>query len=447
MEPPIKPNILYLHCHDAGRYVQPYGHAIQTPHIQKLAEQGVLFRQAFSAAPTCSPSRAALLTGQWAHCNGMLGLTHRGFALHDYTQHIVHPLRRAGYTTAISGFQHVAPSATRECIGYDEFLTEDEDFETITGAAEQFIGRSHDKPFFLSVGYVAPHRREEDFHTLFEPEDDRYLRPPNPLPDTAETRKDMAMYKASVRSTDACMGRVLAALDRKGLADDTLVICTTDHGIPFPGMKSTLTDHGIGVMQIMRGPGGFSGGKVVDAMVSQIDLYPTICDLAQIETPPWVQGRSMMPLIDGRETEINDAVFAEITYHAAYEPARCVRTARWKYIRRFDGRNRVVMSNLDDGPSKEFWYRNGWTDQAAAEEMLFDLVFDPDERCNVIERADLQETATEMRNRLDAWMRETNDPLLDGPVPAPPGATITDPDDYSPRYGWPEYLKKERDGC
>ena len=257
------------------------------------------------------------------------------------------------------------------------------------------------------------------------------------------------------------MGRVLDALERNGLTDNTLVICTTDHGIPFPGMKSTLTDHGIGVMQILRGPrsaastgsgragsgqaGGFTGGKVVDAMVSQIDLYPTICDLVGIATPEWVQGCSMMPLINGEKTEINDAVFAEITYHAAYEPVRCVRTRRWKYIRRFDGRTKAVLSNLDDGLSKEYWYRNGWTDQKVAEEMLFDLIFDPHERCNVIDRDDLRETAAEMRNRLDTWMRETHDPLLDGPVPPPPGATVTDPDDYSPRHGWPEYLKKESD--
>ena len=87
------PNIIYIHSHDTGRYVQPYGHAIATPHIQKLAEQGILFRQAFCAAPTCSPSRAALLTGQSAHSSGMLGLAHRGFSLHDERQHLAHTLQ------------------------------------------------------------------------------------------------------------------------------------------------------------------------------------------------------------------------------------------------------------------------------------------------------------------------------------------------------------------
>ena len=98
-----RPNILYIHSHDTGRYVQPYGHAIPTPNIQRLAEQGVLFRKAFCAAPTCSPSRASLLTGQYAHCNGMLGLAHRGFSLYDYKQHLIHTLRKEGYKSALIG--------------------------------------------------------------------------------------------------------------------------------------------------------------------------------------------------------------------------------------------------------------------------------------------------------------------------------------------------------
>ena len=98
-----RPNILYIHSHDTGRYVQPYGYAVPTPNIQRLAEEGVLFRQAFCASPTCSPSRACLLTGQYAHNNGMLGLAHRGFSLNDYSHHLLHTLRRVGYVSALAG--------------------------------------------------------------------------------------------------------------------------------------------------------------------------------------------------------------------------------------------------------------------------------------------------------------------------------------------------------
>src|ERR1044072_7107049 len=114
------PNILYLHSHDTGRYIQPYGFEVPTPNLQKLAGEGVLFRQAFNAAPTCSPSRASLLTGHCPHTNGMLGLAHRGFSLKDYRQHILHTLRPHGYRSTLIGVQHIARDPA--VIGYDEIV-------------------------------------------------------------------------------------------------------------------------------------------------------------------------------------------------------------------------------------------------------------------------------------------------------------------------------------
>src|SRR6478752_6985918 len=114
------PNIVYLHSHDTGRHIQPYGHQVPTPNIQRLADQGLLFREAFSAAPVCSPSRAALLTGEYSHTNGMLGLAHRGYRLHDYDHHLVHALRTAGYTSTLIGEQHL--SVDRDDLGYDHVL-------------------------------------------------------------------------------------------------------------------------------------------------------------------------------------------------------------------------------------------------------------------------------------------------------------------------------------
>ena len=143
----IKPNIVYIHSHDTGRYVQPYGHAIPAPAIQKLADQGVFFRRAFSAAPTCSPSRAALLTGQTPHSSGMLGLAHRGFSLADPRQHLAHTLKSVGYETVLAGIQHVA--ADSESIGYTKNLkalsTKAID---IAGTAANFLRWTSNRPFF-----------------------------------------------------------------------------------------------------------------------------------------------------------------------------------------------------------------------------------------------------------------------------------------------------------
>ena len=423
------PNILYIHSHDTGRYVQPYGYAIPAPNIQRLAEQGVLFRQAFCAAPTCSPSRASLLTGQCAHASGMLGLAHRGFSLHDYKQHIVHTLRTRGYYSALVGVQHIARDPS--VIGYDRIAeVENHRADQVVPAAVDLLSRVPKQPFFLSVGFLETHR---EFHSPGSQEDARYCLPPHPLPDTPEIRQDMAAFKSSARVLDRGVGAVLNALDGNGLAENTLVICTTDHGIAFPGMKCNLTDHGIGVMLIMRGPGGFTGGQVCDAMVSQIDLFPTICDLLGIEPPAWLEGKSLMPLIQGKTEQINDQIFAEVTYHAAYEPQRAVRTRRWKYIRRFDDRARLVLPNCDDSLSKDVWLEHGWRDHCLASEELYDLIFDPNEAHNLATDPSRKAVLNEMRGRLERWMQATHDPLLRGPVPAPPGARVNDPDGLSPR--------------
>lgn len=429
------PNILYLHCHDAGRYVQPYGYPVVTPHLQRLAEEGALFRNAHCANPTCSPSRACLLTGQYAHTNGMLGLAHRGFRLNDYQHHLVNQLRQAGYTSALAGTQHIAapPFASLEEIGYDRILTTQEDFETPTAAAEAYFSNPPEQPFFLSLGYFAPHRADDGrFPTLIPPPNPNYLRPPAPIPDTPETRQDFANFAASVQSLDRSIGRVLSALDRSGLAKNTLVIATTDHGIAFPGMKCNLTDHGTGVMLILRGPGGFAGGKVVESLVSQIDLAPTILELAGLPVPSRVQGRSLLSLeADGAQTR--DCVFAEINFHATEEPARSVRTERWKYIKRFKSYPHVPLPNCDEGPSKDFWIQNGWTERAYDQELLFDLSFDPQESHNLASDPAYDAIRSELREKLENWMRETDDPLLKGPLVTPPSARITPFDRRTPK--------------
>lgn len=422
-----RPNILYIHSHDTGRYIQPYGHPVPTPNLQKLAEEGVLFRQAFCAAPTCSPSRAALLTGQSAHSSGMVGLAHLGFQMNDYSQHVLHALRKVDYQSALAGVQHIAPNA--QTIGYDRVLkVASNRAQDVVPAAVEFLKNAPKQPFYLEVGFTETHRQ---FPPPGPRQDPRYCLPPAPLPDTPETRQDMAAFKTSAAVLDEGVGQVLRALESGGLADNTLVISTTDHGIAFPAMKCNLTDHGIGVLLIVRGPGGFSGGKVCDAMVSHIDVFPTLCDLLEIEHPAWLQGRSLLPLMRGERKEINDAVFAEINYHVPYEPRRAVRTERWKYIRAFDDRTRPVLPNCDDGPSKTYWVEHGWQNQVVETERLYDLVFDPLERHNLAGDPARRTVLREMRARLDAWMHATRDPLLEGPVKAPPGARVGKPDAIS----------------
>ena len=422
------PNILYLHSHDTGRYVQPYGHAVPTPNIQALAEQSVLFRQAFCAAPTCSPSRAALLTGQAPHSSGMLGLAHRGFRLNDYRQHLVHTLRGAGYETTLIGMQHEAREPGM--LGYDRIVPlASASVQNVAPAAAQFLRASPAQPFFLAVGFEETHR---EYPQPEPPFDGRYNRPPLPLPDHPAVRRDFAAYQTSARHLDEGVGQVLEALEAGGLAQNTLVISTTDHGLAFPGMKCCLTDHGIGVSLILRAPQCFGGGRVLDGLVSQIDLFPTICELAGIAKPAWLQGRSLLPLLNGTAEDVNEEIFAEVTFHAAEEPLRAVRTRRYKYIRRYDGRQSPVLPNVDDSPSKQVWVDAGWAQRPLEAEQLFDLVFDPNEAHNLAGRAEMEPVLAEMRARLRRWMEATADPLLLGRVQPPRGVLLNDPDGASP---------------
>jgi N-sulfoglucosamine sulfohydrolase len=411
-----RPNILYLHSHDTGRYVQPYGCPVETPRIQALAEQGMLFRQAFCAASTCSASRASLLTGTAAHSNGMLGLAHRGWSLHDYRWHIVHTLTQHGYNSVLIGEQHI--SKEPDVIGYDRVFKFSKPRASDVAPITTDVLRTIETPFFLSVGFFETHRG------FFAPArgEERYVAPPPNLPSTPETRADFAAFRASARSLDAGVGAVLDTVEAEGFADDTLVICTTDHGIAFPGWKTTLTDRGTGVMLIMRGPGGFDGGKTTDAIVSQIDLYPTICDLLEIERPGWLQGESLLPLASGDADAIHDAVYAEGTYHVAYEPQRAVRTRRWKFIQRFGDRALPVPANTDDSPSKDLWLENGWLERPIDALQLYDLSHDPNELVNLVGDPQYGDVIAELRVKLERWMRDTGDPLLDGPIAPPPGA-------------------------
>ena len=436
-------NIIYLHTHDTGRFIQPYGHPIPTPNLMALARQGVLFRQCYSAAPTCSPSRAALLTGMNPHAAGMMGLLHRGFSLNDPRQHLAHHLQGSGYETVLCGEQHVIQHGREKDLGYEQVLAPQpagkfaNEVERNMArdrlraeAAAAYLSRPKARPFFLAFGLNANHL------PLPVPAPDinpAYVQPLPTLPDTPEVRKDMAGYMTLARHADNCLGTVLDALAANGLEEETLVFFTTDHGLAFPWMKCNLTDHGLGVSLIMRFPGRKYAGRVVDSLVSHLDLYPTLCELAGVEAPSWLEGHSLMPLLRGETERVREVIHGEVTYHAAYEPMRCARTERYKYIRYFGDYGGVVRPNIDDSRSKRFLLRHGLGErQHAPPEMLFDLYYDPSERDNLVGWADYADVKAQMANKLQAWMEATEDPLLKGPVPLPPGGYTNAPDELNP---------------
>lgn len=406
--------ILYLHSHDMGRHNQIYEPAIPTPVFDAVADEATVFSNAHSAAPTCSPSRAALLTGVSAHETGMLGLAHRGFRLSHPERHLSHLLRDRGFATALFGVQHETDDVGD--LGYDTVWEgappapkADQDLEAARRAARFVDSFDGEQPFFLTVGMQCPHRPYLSAEAALA--DDVSL--PSTLLESPEVRRDFADYIASVRWADRCSGLVVDALKAKGQWDDTLVILTTDHGIAFPFMKGTLTTSGTGVTLAVKLPGQRHRAPA-DQLVSQLDVLPTIFDVLGSPPPDWFEGRSLLPILKGSREEIHDAVFTGTTFHAAYDPARCVRTKRYAYIHHYGLRHGEVLANIDAGPSKTWYLEHGLATRRRATDELYDLTLDPAEQDNIADQPVALPIKERLQTALHQWQERTEDPLLDG---------------------------------
>ena len=423
-------NVLYIHTHDSGRVLSPYGYKVPTPEMEKFAGEAAVFRNAYCAGPTCSPSRAAMLTGTYPHQTGMLGLAQRGFSM-DCSRHLVQFLGGNGYDTALCGIQHEAGwyldrGQATSAIGYGEDLTRghegyrqedlvDWDKENALEVCRWLRNRDREsgRPFFLSYGMYSTHRRFPD-----RPDPDiraDLALPPYPIPDTRETREDFAGYLASVKSADTCFGQVIRCLKAEGFWDNTIVLFTTDHGLASPFSKCTLFDSGIGVALMLHVPGDPAGGRVIDSLVSHVDVFPTLCDLLGLTKPDYLEGVSMVPLLTGETDTVREHIFAEINFHTSYEPARCVRTGRYKYIRYYDTSYlKINRSNIDESLTKDYFMDHGLDEQKKDEEALYDLVYDPGERRNLAEKPEYEEVLLDMRSRLEDWQEKTDDAVRTG---------------------------------
>lgn len=216
---------------------------------------------------------------------------------------------------------------------------------------------------------------------------------------------------------------MLRALTESGRRDDTLVIFTTDHGIAFPRRKATLYDGGTGVALLLRLPGFAEGGRRLSALVSHLDLHPTLLELAGAAVSHDGRGTSLAPLLDGSREEIHERLFTEHGYHCNYDPARAVRTRRWKYIRRHHTGQSQPRLNIDDGPSASLADGGEWPLEPYDREELYDVHADPWEKTNLIGEPFARDAAAEMRAALDEHLHTVDDPLLSGDAYCP-GAVV-----------------------
>ena len=415
-------NVVYFHTQDLGRCCSPYGYPVETPNIQRFAEEGVLFKSMFSVSPTCSPSRTALLTGQYPHEVGLLGLTCQGWRINDYSHHLSAFLKKHGYLTALSGIQH-EDKIPHESLAYDRFLAKQAAVENgrhvIVDKALDFLkeqGESKDgQPFFLAVGISENHRHAWDetcdmMSEYWGEPDPRYVRPLPQYPDTPETRKDSAKFYRAVKYFDFQVGRLMSVLRETGLENDTLVIVTTDHGIGMPQIKMNLTDGGLGVAFMIQAP-GFPRGKVIDSMTSTLDFFPFLCEFLGFEKPSWLSGKSFMPLVKGEDKPMHESLFFEQHSHAALAvPMRAVRTRRYKYIRNY-AKSRSYADVCSDNLGETFAMlcREGLDKREYPRELLFDLIYDPNEACNLVSSPEHEDILNTMRGKLAEWREKTND--------------------------------------
>ena len=411
-----KPNIVLLISHDTGRFISPYGvDTVHTPNFERLAEESVLFENAFCTAPQCSPSRAALVTGRYPHANGVMGLTHDDYAwgLHSTEQPVAKLLGAAGYETWMLGLPHETRDA--QVLGFDHVEWGLLLADLVDRLPSLLAGRDASSPFYCQMACFETHR--EWTLSGAPPDDSLGIYVPPFLSDGPETRKEMAGFQGMVRQLDRGLGRLLDLLEDHDLEHNTILIVTTDHGIAMPMAKGTLRDPGIETLLLMRYPrGAWCHGSRIQDLVSNVDVLPTVLEASHLPIPDHIQGLSFLPLLKGKPHRGRDAILAEKTFHDCYDPMRCVRTGRYKYIRYFEKSavHRVPADAINGGASREL----GHLPRRGVEE-LFDLEVDPHEQQDLSGDPAYAAVCQEMMARLVAWMRETGDPLLEGPVASP----------------------------
>lgn len=415
-------NVLMITAHDLGRHLNCYGiNTVHTDNIDALARKGIRFQNYFATDCVCSPSRGAILTGRYPQANGLMGLTHQpwGWSFKEGEKHLAAILRDAGYETILVGLQHVT-SEDPVSLGYKRVLSQEHKADQTVQAAKELLrkAKKHNRPFFVKFGFSEVHRPftngKDTAKGIFIP---HYLK------DTPDIREDLAMFQGTIRSFDKCVGEILEALRKSQVADNTLVVFTADHGIPYPGAKWCLYDPGIETPLIMYHPQtAIEGGKVFHQLMSNVDFMPTLLDILGVDIPQNLQGYSFKNVIEGeRKDSPRNEIFAQRTSHALRDnTSRTIRTTRYKLIRYF-GPGRTIEFPTDAVPQRVAEHTERPKRKAGKRPVvqLFDLKQDPYERNDLAGSPEYANIVRDLSNRLWRWMEEVGDPILQGPLVTP----------------------------
>jgi N-sulfoglucosamine sulfohydrolase len=435
-------NVVVVVADDLGLTLGCYGDAVaRTPHIDRLAAEGTRFTHAFCTTASCSASRSVILSGMYNHANGQYGLQHaeHHFSTFERINTLPARLSKAGYRTARVGKFHVAPEATYP---FDHALPGNpRNGVQMADNCRKFIAADDPRPFFLYFCTTDPHRggrqgRGPHQPNLFGNEgnypgttakrfDPADIVVPPFLPDTPACRAELAEYYQSVARLDQGIGRLVQALKDAGHWDDTLFMFISDNGVPFPGAKTTVYDAGLRLPCLVRNPYAKARGATSSAMVSWVDLAPTILEFAGAPAGGGLQGRSFLDAVDGKDAPGFDETYASHTFHEVtmYYPMRVVRTRRYKLIWNiahelpYPSASDLYISAtwqeaLTRGPTSPYGKRTVAGYLARARFELYDLEQDPDEADNLAADPAHADTLEELKAKLREFQKRTKDPWI-----------------------------------
>lgn len=459
-----RPNVLFLLADDQSwPHASAYGHAAtQTPTFDRIAREGALFTRSFTSCPSCTPSRSAILTGRPFWQLGEAGVLYG--AMPPGLKLFPHLLAQAGYHTGFTGKSWLpgdwkALGLTRHPCGkeYNQARLDPRPAPALDprDAAANFRAFLKDRPsgapFCFWFGSTEPHRAYEKGAGLRAGKKLDQARVPAYYPDTEEVRSDLLDYYNEIEQFDRQAGNVLRALEQTGELDNTLVIMTSDNGMPFPRAKVNIYEAGIHMPLAIRWGARGRPGMNLDEFVSHIDFAPTILDAAGIEKPAEMLGRSLIPLIEGKRDAGRDQAFFGLERHVMARPdgqgypMRGLRAERYLYIRNFEpdrwptggdflSSNRTPHGDVDAAPTLDVLTARPGTPHAQlclgkrpAEE-LYQVEQDPDQLRNLVADPAHQNVLEKMRGRLNAYLRFTKDPRMDGRDP------------------WQQYAYRQTDG-
>lgn len=410
MTKPHRANVLIVHWHDLGRYLGVYGHAdVSSPHLDRLAAEGILFTRAHATAPLCSPSRGSLFTGRYPQTNGLVGLAHHGWEYRSGIRTLPHYLSKSGYHTALFGMQHETSYPSK--LGFDEFDVSNSYCEYVVEQATRWLADPPTRPFLLTAGFFETHRPYP--RDRYEPADATGVTLPDYLPDTEDVRQDLAEFYGAITVADAAVGRLLDTLAATGLDRNTWVVFMTDHGPALPRAKSTLYDAGTGIAMIVRPPldSGFPP-QVYDELFSGVDLLPTLLDLLGVDAPEGVDGISHASnLTKTSDLPVRTEVYTTKTYHDSFDPIRAVRTKDYSYIENYAARPLLDLPwDIAESAPGQAVASRVQTPRPARE--LYDLTADPGESQNLLgpNATDKSKAiADDLALLLNEWRVKTND--------------------------------------